>query len=398
MNKPELRPVTCGVVNNALQALKANALVASTLAPPCLLPAGDRPNLLAVANGLLDLNTRELRPHTPDYFSTVCLPYAYEEAATAPAWEAVLDRSLEGDRERIALVQEMFGYCLTLSTDAQAFFVLAGPGGNGKSVVCALLRATVGRGNYSAVPLEAFQGRFALAVTLGRTVNVCSEVGELDKTAEGVLKAFTSGDAMFFERKGKDGFAAVPTAKLVFATNNVPRFSDKSEGIWRRMVLIPMTATIPPGERVAGLDKEAHWEASGELPGVLNWALDGLARLKANGWRFTESAVCKAALEEHRLESNPARAFLVEGYKTDPEASPIKSAELYQAYGDYCAANGFRCPLSHRKFSQEVIATFKMAPPRLVKQGGVSARVWDGIRPVDPVRDDPQGLRLAKAN
>src|SRR5262245_17618758 len=161
------------------------------------------------------------------------------------------------------------------STDAQRFLFLVGEGCNGKSVVLAGLHAMLGEDNVSTVPLEDFGRRFAMAQTLGKLANITPEVGELDRTAEGTLKAFVSGDTMTFERMGKDSFSARPTARLVLLTNNLPRFSDRSDGVWRRLCLLPFNRRVPDGERVYGMDKSGWWlQAQGEVPGILNWALE----------------------------------------------------------------------------------------------------------------------------
>src|SRR4051794_20535085 len=201
--------------------------------------------------------------------------------------------------------------------------------------------AMLGEDNVSTVPLEDFGKRFATAQTLGKLVNICPEVGELDRTAEGTLKAFVGGDRMTFERKGKDAFTARPTARLVLSTNNVPRFSDKSEGVWRRLLLLPFTRQVPVGERVAGMEKPELWLRMGEVAGILNWALEGMKRLKANSTRFVEPAACRAALQEHRVESDPCRAFLEEHYVADVQATPLKTNDLYREYRDWCEQNGF---------------------------------------------------------
>ena len=278
---PRLMPVRAPLLRDVTLALNDGALLRGTYPMPCLLPEGSEPAYLAVANGLLDLDTGAVHPHTPDWFSGVCLPYPFDPGAAAPAWLAFLERNLEGDAERIALLQEFFGYCLARTTDGQACLILHGPGANGKSVVLAVLRAVLGADNVATVPLEHFAQRFAMAQTLGKLANVCPEVGELDRTAEGTLKSYISGDAMFFEKKGKDGFSAAPTARLVIATNNVPRFMDRSEGIWRRLFILPMTVRHPVRRCRAGMDKEGYWRRSGELPGVLNWALEGSAGASA---------------------------------------------------------------------------------------------------------------------
>jgi hypothetical protein len=85
-----------------------------------------------------------------------------------PRWLRFLEEVLEGDKDRISLLQEWFGYCLTHDTSLHAFMVLEGSGANGKSVVCEILTKMLGVDNVSNVPLEVFADRFQLATTLGK--------------------------------------------------------------------------------------------------------------------------------------------------------------------------------------------------------------------------------------
>jgi P4 family phage/plasmid primase-like protien len=373
------RPVASRTqVNNTRLALEALCLVRGTVLLPSLLPHGKAADLLALSNGLLDLDTGELRPHTPKWFSLVCLPYAFDPDAKCPHWLEVLGQNLEGDRERIELLQQFFGYTLLNSTDAQRFLFLVGEGANGKSVVLAGLHAMLGENNVSTVPLEDFGRRFAMAQTLGRLANISPEVGELDRTAEGTLKAFVSGDRMTFERKGKDAFTARPTARLVLSTNNVPRFADKSEGVWRRLLLVPFNRRVPAGERVTGMDKPEYWLQAEEAPGILNWALEGMRRLKANGMRFTEPAACRAALEEHRIDSDPCRAFLQENYAADSQAKPLRARELYDSYRLWCEENGFRS-VSANNLGRQVRRVFGLEESRPYRFGHEVAKAWLGL-------------------
>jgi len=344
-----------------------------------MLSGDDRKNRLGFANGLLELDSGEFDQHTRAWFSLVCLPYAYDPAAECPRWLNVLNQNLEGDADRVHLLQEFFGYCLVNTTDAQRFMFLVGEGANGKSVVLAGLHAMLGPDNVSTVPLEDFGKRFAMAQTLGKLANISPEVGELDRTAEGTLKAFVSGDRMTFERKGKDAFSARPTARLVLSTNNTPRFSDKSEGVWRRLLLVPFTRQVPLGERVAGMDKPEFWMNTGEAPGILNWALEGLRRLQKNGMRFTEPAACRAAVQEHRVDSDPCRAFLEEHYVADPNGKPLLTAELCSKYRDWCEENGFKT-VGSNNFSRQVKRVFRTdTKPQRLGTGVVKA--WIGLAP-----------------
>jgi putative DNA primase/helicase len=131
-----------------------------------------------------------------------------DDRAQCPTWLKFLDEVLERDIERISLLQEWFGYCLTPDTSQHKFMILEGEGANGKSIVCEVLTALLGKENVSNVPLEMFGERFQLTPTIGKLANIASEVGEIKSVAEGHLKQFTSGDKMYFDRKGIPGIDA----------------------------------------------------------------------------------------------------------------------------------------------------------------------------------------------
>jgi P4 family phage/plasmid primase-like protien len=383
---PKVQKITKGLIANVAQALESLTVVPGTTEAPSWWD-GQKwigRNFIALSNGLLDLDAlfaekaNVLLPHTPRWFSFNCLPYPFDPDADCPRWRAFLDRNLEGDRERIALLQEWFGYCLTPDTSRQRFMVFEGEGANGKSVACAVLEAMLGRENCSHVPLEVFGERFQLTPTLDKLANIASEVGELDKAAEGILKSFTAGDPMQFDRKFKPPIQAVPTARLVLATNNRPRFSDRSGGLWRRMILMPWRVVIAdddPG-RVFGMDKVAWWIASGELPGILNWALAGWDRLCRQN-RFTTSKVCEQALADYRIQNNPARMFLLETCRESPDGQ-TPCGELYEAYAEWCKSNGYS-PLADCSFGREVKRAFPKVEKREIRPMGSRFYAYCGL-------------------
>ncbi|MBL8798896.1 MAG: bifunctional DNA primase/polymerase [Planctomycetia bacterium] len=383
---------TTRLVNDVELNLKALTLVSSAVEQPCWLHAngaGSAWPLLALRNGLVDVDGY-LRcghaspiPHSPRWFSPVCLPYDWDASAGCQRWLDALDLIFAGDAQRVALLQEWFGYCLLPRTDLQKFLVLAGEGGNGKSVLCAALTAVLGDANVSNVPLEDFGQRFALTQTVGKLANIAAEVGDLDKTAEGKLKSFTGGDRMTFDRKNRAPIEAVPTARLVLATNNVPRFADRSAGVWRRLLLVPCDVTIPSQQRVLGMDQAGWWVASDELPGMLRWALEGLRRLRFQG-RFTEPAACRAALDQHRTDSNPARAFLLE-HCALAGGGAVACQELYQNYRAWCGGNGYQYPLASNQFGKEVIRVFPTVRRQYRGQRHARHYEYDGLRQVKTV-------------
>lgn len=324
---------------------------------------GRRP-WLAMQNGILDVDAYlsskgdVILPHTHDWFSTVCLPYNFDQTATSPALEKFLIRNLEGDPERIAVLQEFAGYLLLPDLTQQKFLALEGRGGDGKSVFCALIEALLGKENCSAVDLEKFDDKFQLAPTLGKLVAIAADCSsEIEKPAEGTIKRFSSGDNMRFEFKGKDPFSAVPTARLIICFNNRPHFSDKTDAIWRRLLLVPFRTQMAEGsaERILGMNTSDWWMKSGEMPGVLNWALAGLDRLRRQG-SFSQSKISDAAKTLYRMQMNPAIAFILENYEYS-EGLFLKTGDVYEAYKAWSKNNGYYT-LGNNKLGEQILLAF----------------------------------------
>jgi putative DNA primase/helicase len=356
-NNGRVLQVTRSVVGNVMQALMGKVLVESHLEQPIWLGDGQAGPFFIFANGMINAddliraNQPRITPHCGNWFTQTTFPYDYEAAATSPRWLAFLNEVLEQDQERIALLQQWFGYCLTADTTQQRFVVAVGEGENGKSVVLDLLTAMLGPENVSHVRVELFAQRFQLTMTLGKLANISYDTGEIDESAEATIKEFTGGDRMYFDRKGVPGVFAYPTARLILATNHDPRFADRSKGIWRRMIVIPFRVSIHRDRQ----DPYLASKLKAELPGIFNWSLDGLRELRRHG-QFAIPSVCQQAWEEYKRESNPARQFLTESFETNAEGT-VLCATIYEDYTQWCSERGFR-PLDDTKLGKELRKVF----------------------------------------
>jgi P4 family phage/plasmid primase-like protien len=352
------KKVTVSLVNNVIRSAKSLALIPNSVEINSLISTRKKAQYISLKNGILDVagllsgSSACFIPHTPDYFSLVCLPYDFNIEATAPTWERTLSENMEWDQERIDILQEWAGYLLLPTTDHQKFLFLEGEGANGKSVYLAGIEAMLGVKNCSHVPLEVFGQQFMLTQTLGKLANIAAECSEMDAIAEGYLKSFTSGDRMSFNRKGIDPIEAEPTARLMLSANMRPRFADRTEGLWRRMLLIPWRTKIDEKRRKRGMDKVTWWEQSGELPGILNWAIEGLIRLNTNG-KFTFSKVSDEAMKSYRDEVNPTRQFISEHYVVSTTKKMEKCSIIYDHYKEWAFENGYR-PVSSNTFGREL--------------------------------------------
>lgn len=370
-----VRSIKMTTISAVMQLIKSITLIPDVKQQPCWLTGyeGRAPhNFIGLQNGILDIENwmatngnPTLIPHSPEWFSPVKLPYVFDKDARCDHWMKVISDNLSNEQDRIDLLQQWFGYNLTPDTSQQKFLILEGDGNNGKSVLLAALVATLGPDNCSHIPLELFSQRFALSPTVGKLANVISEVGELDKVAEGQLKSFTSGDRMSFEKKGKDLTSEMPTARLTLAFNNRPRFADRSGGLFRRMLILIMDQKISPKEKIYGMDHPDWWletkfgPYSDQMPGLLNWALHGLKELRQYK-RFTVPASSDAAVAQFQLDNNPARTFLVEHFEACSIGNWYSSKELYKEYSDWCTENGNR-RFANGQFGKEVFRAFSNA-------------------------------------
>lgn len=351
--------ITRTLLSNILLNIDPMILIRETCEMNTWIEGADGGRVIPVQNGLLSLSDTgrtepALLPHTPRYFCTACLPYVYDPGARCPIWETTIKEIFSADADLVRLLQLWFGYLLRPDLREQKFLLCVGDGANGKNVVMEIARAMVGPENCSSVPLSQFGDRFALGPTLGKIVNLTSESSHIiEEQAENVLKSYVSGDPFTFERKFREPVHAVPTAKLMIATNALPRFNDRTLGVWRRILLLPFDRTFSEREQVKGLAALIIGE---EMPGILNWAIAGLHELNRAGG-FSMPAKCGDLLEDYRRDSDPSRAFLLENYTYSPDAYGVLADQLYRSYVAFCEANGYR-PVGSRLFGRQVHRIF----------------------------------------
>lgn len=373
--------VNRGRIADVIEFVRARTLLPSAVDMPSWLD--DRAGYsIAFANGIATLDdlvqSRQecLRHHSPQWFSEVSLPYKYDPDAGCPLWTDMLFKNLEGDCERESLLQEFAGYCLTCSTEYHTMLFLTGDGGNGKSCVLAGLMGMLGRQNVSNLSLNDMGEKFKLPRLNGKLANICADLSETSRACEGTLKKLISGDPLEFEEKYKGSYTAVPTAKLIFSTNSLPRFHDRSGGLWRRVKIMPFNRKVTDSERITGMDSADWWLSKGELPGIFNWALLGLKRLREQAV-FSRSEVCHQAIEEHRQECNTAMTWLREEYELQIGAS-IKKSDIYSAYSQHCKEYGL-LPLGMPQFMKELRKAFGDIPESRPRAGGSRERYLVGI-------------------
>lgn len=347
--------VTGCLASNVLLNVKAMCqLPADTSLPSWLADDWDMGrNVAAFENGLVSLCTAMdgcpvIASHTPVYLNTQLLPFAFNAQAQCPQWTRFLNETFAGDQQRIRRLQEWFGSHLDLDLRLEKFGLFVGDGANGKSVVLRVLTEMLGKQNVVAIPLDRLGERFQCGRLRGKTANIVGDLEDTDKAAEGILKMLVSGESVPGEFKNKDPFTFVPRARHTFATNAFPRFRDRTNGLWRRLLLFVFDQTVAEAQQDIGLAEKIVQQ---ELPGVFNWALEGARRLREKPI-FTASRVCDQAFEQYREQCNPVATFVAEYCQMNPGVS-VPKAHMYEAYEGFCRNNGYK-PLASAKFGTEL--------------------------------------------
>ena len=344
-------------------------------AAPCSLDGSlNKETTLAVRNGILNWGVypHVLTPHTPEFYTHNYLDYDYVEGAVSDLWDNFMATIMESDSNMMELLENWMGYCLMNSTAEQKFVLSSGEGGTGKSVYCDILTALLGQSNVSAVPLNKFDDAHHITTTYGKLLNISEEAeSSLEQSIESRLKHYTGGTVFQFKPIWKAPFSAYPTAKVMIVTNNIVSFKDTTDGVWRRMIMIPFKYKIPEGEIDRDLAKKIK---ENEMPGVLNAALLGARKVRTCGLLIPDK--CAIQMEKFRKEAVPEIQFLEENFM---ESDGYIECETFRSmYSDWVKEMGVG-----EKSQKNVNVTMRKMFPGFIRKrqrvSGILKWVYYGI-------------------
>lgn len=373
--------VACDMAASQMQAARINA---ATDLIGRLVPVVDRAmNLpqstyITFGNGVLDVHTGQLLPHSPEYLTTVLTPFDFDPAATCPAWLEFLDGTLDGDEERIALLQEWLGYLLVANYRHQKVMLMIGPRRCGKGTIGRVIQALVGGANFTGGSLSSF-ARDSFLDGL-RTKSVMF-IGDAEKRVANALvakvterlKTISGNDAVDFDRKFLSSVSATLPTRITVATNSVPVLFDDSGALASRLLVLPFYRSFYGREDLHLIDALLP-----ELPGIAVWALQGMARLASRGV-FTEPAASREERNHIDESFSPLSQFVSDGCEVS-ESAACSSADLYAAYRVWAVRE---CEDMLRP------KTFVSAIKDLTRGAGVRYGTFNGVRGFRGLRPGP---------
>lgn len=343
-------------------------------------------NYVNFKEGMFNIETGRIEDHHPDYFSTMRMDYNYNWNANCPLWLKTLGEIFDKDQSKINILQEYFGYCLTKDTKREKAMLLLGESRTGKSTILQTGRALIGKNNSSSVPLKSISNPQYTPMLMNKLINIDSDVSSKATDYEAEFKIITSGEPISCNQKFIPTFEFTPYCKLLMAANEFPRITDHSSAFYKRLILIPCDRVFDEKEQ----DIHLKENLIKELPGIFNWAYEGLERLNARG-RFEHNQFMADAIEELREESNPVEVFFREHIEVDVSGGfEIEKGELYQKYYLWAKANG-NAPMASAKFSVNVYRKYCKYTPKNTKSfSGSHKRVWKNIKFVGVIAPLPR--------
>jgi putative DNA primase/helicase len=307
--------------------------------------------VLNLANGTLDLRTGELRAHRREDLISNLIEIAFDPAAECELWDAFLWRVLDQNEDLYGYLRRFVGYLLVGDTSDQSLHFLYGLGANGKSVFCEVLMRLLGEYAIAVSPDMIMLKRHGgipndVARLRGVRAAVMNETSQGARFDEAKLKDLTGGDTLTARFLHQEFFDFHPTHRIVIRGNHKPAINGTDEGIWRRLRLVPFVVQIPPDEQ----DRNLLRKLEAELPGILNWALQGCREWQAEGLK--PPPIVADAVRAYREESDTLGRFVAERCEVRTLAQ-VKSSALFRRYQEFCQAAGERW-IASKDFPPEV--------------------------------------------
>lgn len=332
------------------------------------------PFILNIKNGEIDLRTGQWSPFpNPHRLCTKQAPIWFNQdpaVQAAPLWNRCLER-WQPDPEMRDYLQLEAGAAAT-GHHTETLSIHYGSGGNGKSKYFGALQHVLGDYALNLHKSLVLQKRFQphdteKARLFGARLAVVSETGTSERLNAEEVKNLTGGDRLSARRMREDPWEFNPSHTLVMLTNHRPIIADQSDGMWRRVRIIPWEVTIPPEEIDATLGTKLEHEALG----ILLWVVEGARRFIEGGFQLPMPQKVAVATASYRSTEDGVGRFIDECL-VEETLGRIPVSDLRSVYDTFCADQGLSA------------APWKDVTERLSQRGAVSKssngqRAWHGF-------------------
>jgi putative DNA primase/helicase len=232
---------------------------------------------------MLNLETGETRPHSPDFMVTLQIPVSYGKFLDLPNNQFPCPKIMKflheivSDKRDIDTILDYIAYCLWPEMKFHKLLLLNWEGRNGKSTLCKLITRFLRENNVGSESLDQLlNGRFSSSQLHGKLLNIDSDTSKEISKKIGILKKLTGGDQLSAEEKFKAPFNFVNHAKLILVANELPEIKEDTQAIFSRLLIIDFSKTFIKNANPNLIDELTTEE---ELSGLLHMLLKRLPRV-----------------------------------------------------------------------------------------------------------------------
>lgn len=330
-------------------------------------------NLINVKNGIYNIDTGEIEPHTPDYYFLSEIPINYDPKAKIDKIQRFHEDLL--NIEDINIIQEFFGDCLHRDYRFKKALQLVGKTNTGKTQELGLLERFIGEKNTSNITLhDICKDKYATAELYGKHANISGDIGSQSLRQVQMFLMTTGGDRIRAQKKYGQPFNFKNYAKLLFSCNIIPDTEVKTNAYYGRWLVLEYDNQFDEETRNPNIIDEITTEK--EMSGLFNWAIEGLLQL-IDQRGYSPHRALEEVKEYMQKGKNPIREF-TQGY-IEPCSEGVETKEyVYDCYQEFCTIHNY--PIKERnvfsrKFKPE--APMHMSDGQQLKGG---KKTWKGIK------------------
>lgn len=345
----EVNALILAMADDCTQAQRREACSYVEIKAPRI--AQSPPRFVAFSNGVLDVETMELRGYSPDMVIPNVVPHRWNPYASCSDVDAVLRKIACGDPGMEMNLAEIMGLCMYRSAKFGYCPILLGSGSNGKSTYIGMLKALLGPENVSSLDIGVIGQRFQAGNLVGKLANLGDDISNeyIPGDVLAVVKKVATGNAIFTDVKGGQGFEFGPYCTMVFSANKFPRLGDSSDGMMRRLFPLQFDARFSADD--PGFDPDIAEKLASEAACEHMCAIgvEGLRRVLAQK-ELTPNNRSKTMADDIKTDNDTVLQWMDDEGLDAEFAEGQRPPEVYSSYHDWCQDNGVK-PVGSRSFS-----------------------------------------------
>lgn len=321
-------------------------------------------NIINFKNGVLNLSTGDMHPHSPHFLSTIQIPCDYNPKLAvnleknAPVFNSYLDTLCNNDCEVKKLICQYMALVISniRGSRLKKAMIFYGPGDTGKSKIIELLQNLLGDDHCTVCDISDLEKRFTTSNLYGKRLAGSSDMTFATISEVKIFKNLTGGDKIFSEKKCKDGFHFKFDGFFLFGANVLPRFGgDRGDWVYERFFVIPCNNVIPVEKR----DRSLIDKMVAEREAIVAYLVSLLPEIIKNGYNLHVPKVCKDALETFKEQNSPVIQFYKQFCKVrdlrPTYGDKLTGKSIYDAYVNWIkSTNMSKHVTSYKDFIAEI--------------------------------------------